>query len=63
MREVPVHTFAKLPVHALINDLKIRPKQVNCIKMTTFGGVTYFLKVGQGPDMHISTFSNILCML
>ena len=43
-----VDTFAKLPVHALINDLKNDPKKVNCAKMATFG-VTYFLTVGQGP--------------
>ena len=40
---MPVHTFAKLPVCALINVLKIGPK------MATFGTMTYFLKVGQEP--------------
>ena len=46
---MPNDTFAKLPVHALINDLKKWPKKVNCVKMATFGSMTYFLKVGQEP--------------
>ena len=27
--------------------------------MAPFGGVTYFLKVGQGPEVHVSTFSKL----
>ena len=43
-----------------INDLKqLDPKKVNCVKMEPFRGVTYFLKVGQGPEVHVSTSSKL----
>ena len=43
--EVPAHTFAKLPVHALITDLKkFDPKKGYFSKNPSFGKVTYFLK-------------------
>ena len=53
---MPVHTFAKLPLRALINGLKNWPqKTVNCVKLATFGSMTYFLKVGQSPKEHFGT--------
>ena len=27
--------------------------------MATFGGLNYFHKVGQGPEVHVSTFSKL----
>ena len=38
-----------VPDCALITDLKKLAQKVNCNKTATFGGVTYFLKVGRQP--------------
>ena len=38
------------PDHVLIKSPKKNgPEKVYCVKMATFGSMTYFLKVGQEP--------------
>ena len=35
------------------------PRKVHCIKISTFGDMYYFLKVGQSPDVHFGTFPKL----
>ena len=60
LRVRPLHTFAKLPVHALINVLKKLDPKNFLSPNDNIGTMTYFLKVGQSPKVpfwHISKAS------